>query len=124
MDYSKFSDTEINLMVGEIVSHDKMSILSSGGFALIHEFQDCGDFKRICLGWKRFDPCSSPSDAWPIIVENKISIIIDDTTDEWSSASLQDFTDTAAYKHGNSNKNPLRTAMITFLMMNEPNGKQ
>lgn len=90
MDYSKLSDDEINNMVGRVVS------------------------QRF-----RTDYCNNPADAWPIIQGNRISLVIDDTTNEWSSALVNDFSEDSAFQHSNANKNPLRAAMITFLMMQE-----
>ena len=66
-----------------------------------------------------YDPCNNPADAWPIIVANKISILIDETVDYWSSALVHDFCDTDAFSHGTSDNNPLRAAMIVFLMMKD-----
>jgi len=69
-----------------------------------------------------FNPCKNPSDAWQIIVQNKISIMNDGDT--WE-ASI-DF-DGDLEKHGTDetlskyyeDKNPLRAAMIAFLMIYE-----
>ena len=66
-----------------------------------------------------YDPCNNPADAWPIIVANKISILIDETVDYWSSALVHDFCDADAFSHGASDNNPLRAAMIVFLMMKD-----
>ena len=66
--------------------------------------------------------CNNPSEAWPIIIKNKISIMNDG--DLWE-ASI-DF-DGDLEKHGTDevltkyyeHKNPLRAAMVVFLMMQE-----
>ncbi|EAR8162859.1 protein ninX [Salmonella enterica] len=97
MDYSKLSDAEINWKVAFHIGLRTVEKAESGDF----------------------NPCNNPSDAWPIIVESRITVMIDDTTTEWSSASVQDFCDTSAFQHSNCHKNPLRAAMITFLMMQE-----
>ncbi|WP_024555184.1 phage protein NinX family protein, partial [Franconibacter helveticus] len=65
------------------------------------------------------DYCNNPADAWAIIVENKISIMIDDTCTEWSTALVQDYCDHSAFSHSTLHANPLRSAMITYLMMQE-----
>lgn len=65
------------------------------------------------------DYCNKPADAWPIIVANKISILIDETVDYWSSALVHDFCDADAFSHGTSDNNPLRAAMIVYLQMME-----
>ncbi|HAT7592746.1 TPA: DUF2591 domain-containing protein [Citrobacter werkmanii] len=97
MDYSKLSDHEINVKVGTAI----------------------GFVAKLMAVNKQTDYCNNPVDAWPIIVENRITVMIDDTTTEWSSASVQDFCDTNAFQHSNCHKNPLRAAMITFLMMQD-----
>ena len=104
MNYEDMSDLQINRLVAE-----KM-----GGYA-----GDCGEWLKD--GVKVKDPeieflhtertyCSSPSDAWPIIVESGISI--QPTGDSWISGSSvlgTQFID----------KNPLRAAMICFLKMKD-----
>ncbi|MDK1227499.1 phage protein NinX family protein [Cronobacter turicensis] len=90
MDYSKLSDDEINNMVGRIVSH------------------------RF-----RTDYCNNPADAWPIISKHRISIEFDgdnstDPQTTWCHTTNLDRTIGTQYQ-----KNPLRAAMITFLMMQE-----
>lgn len=60
-----------------------------------------------------FDPCTNPSDAWPIILKNHIWIQPDMIGDGlWHCYDLE--SDFAA-KHSN----PLRAAMIVFLMMQD-----
>lgn len=119
MDYSQLSDFEINVMVGKIVSKDGLSIIASDGNAVIHEYADCGEFKGICLGWKVFDPCNNPADAWPIINENNITIINDHPEIRYAVNNLN------AYRNGDrgciakSHSNGFRAAMIVFLMMQD-----
>ncbi|MBI6403471.1 DUF2591 family protein [Proteus mirabilis] len=52
-----------------------------------------------------FDPCNNPSDAMPIIIENKIAI--NPKGDTWQCGSGWNVAE---------NKNPLRTCMEVFLM--------
>lgn len=69
-----------------------------------------------------FNPVKDAGDAWPIIIKNKISIMNDG--DLWE-ASI-DF-DGDLEKHGTDevltkhyeHKNPLRAAMVVFLMMQD-----
>lgn len=114
-DYSKISDEEINKDVGEIVSRDKLSITASNGKTLIHRFSDCGDFKGICLGWMEFDPCNNPADAWPIIINGHIAVV------PYRHALPQAWPTSygVASKFCTEDANPLRAAMIVFLMMND-----
>ena len=69
------------------------------------------------------DYCNNPRDAWPLIVENKISIA-------WNWAHVTDCsawgTKTETRSLGvcrtpveSLHRNPLRAAMIVFLMMND-----
>lgn len=67
-----------------------------------------------------FDPCNNPSDAWPIILDSKISLI------EPTSAGLEcEWTASKFYPVMGKDdidcddENPLRAAMIVYLMMNE-----
>ena len=60
---------------------------------------------------------NNPEDAWPIIVDNEICIEFDATEDgfhRWCNASSLDGELTVYYQ-----SNPLRAAMIVFLMMKE-----
>lgn len=118
-DYASMSDQKINQLVGEKVSRDGMSIIASDGNAVIHEYSDCGDFKGICLGWKVFDPCNNPADAWPIISDKKICLAFDVFAEPqdgggWVASPAYGW-ETERVRH----VNPLRAAMIVFLMMKE-----
>ena len=60
-----------------------------------------------------FNPCNNPADAWPIITEYRISII-DLNDKEWGCR--------VEGAHGVMraiNENPVRCAMVVFLMMKE-----
>lgn len=103
MDYSQLSDFEINKRVSKIIY--------SVSFVNPHS-------KTVSVnGGKRlFDPCNSPADAWPIIVENKIKIEpvrrvrnYNEWYEEWdASVNSPHFCE--------SHKNPLRAAMLVFLL--------
>lgn len=60
--------------------------------------------------WKRFSPVNIPNNAWSIIVENGISLI-----------SLNGKYRAHDFKYMSEHANPLRAAMIVFLMMQENN---
>ena len=110
MNYKEMSDFEVN---GYVSMH-------MHGFSWI-EFVD-GRASHVKCGNERSpgfamievsDYCNNPSDAWTIIMENKITIFSpNDTHDDslWM-AELDEF-------HMFSDK-PLRAAMIVFLMMQE-----
>lgn len=64
---------------------------------------------------KRFDPCNNPADAWPILMANQIGImpLKSGAATAWptSIGLLSNFH----VKH----ENPLRAAMICYLMMKD-----
>ena len=64
--------------------------------------------------------CNNPSDAWPIITENKIGLVFvgDFMRDKEDWQARDTFT---AYKHRAYDENPLRAAMIVFLKMERDN---
>lgn len=102
MDYSKMSDKEINREVQKLTG---MGCMSGDGVLIVADGR-----------WRRFDPCNNPADAWPIITENKITVHAPmqyDEPQEWLAFDVHDsdtdFKDT----------NPLRAAMIVFLMMQD-----
>nr|DAH53596.1 MAG TPA: Protein of unknown function (DUF2591) [Caudoviricetes sp.] len=105
-DYSKMSDTEIAQKVFFWLSSD---FCPNGGLAHINNdgffFFDNRSVKR------KFDPCNNPADAWPIIVEERIRLNPILYTKWIAEDYLEDFSFTDI--------NPLRAAMIVFLMMQE-----
>lgn len=114
MDYSQLSDFEINKRVAQL----------HGGFALtlaVHDETPSG--KSFDPG--RFDPCNNPADAWPIISGHKLSIINAD--DEWLCVPEDTAVDGITGDDvqmiysgdGHIHANPLRAAMIVFLMMQD-----
>ncbi|MBD8155013.1 phage protein NinX family protein [Pantoea agglomerans] len=121
MNYSQMSDVDIAVLVGRHVSKDGQSLVGINGRACIHEYApSIGNFGEMCLGWKEFDPCNSWTDAGPIIMGNKITILHDEQLG-WC-AGVAYWVD--GYEFGFSkceyaHPNPLRAAMIAFLMMQE-----
>lgn len=87
-------------------------------------YEDMSDFEINCRvhaeiiqisglnSFKAKDYCNNPDDAWPIIVDNKISLTCHQSRGEWSAV----FNADNICFHAN---NPLRAAMIVFLKMNE-----
>lgn len=113
--YEEMSDFEINkavaLIVGVTFNDDGDPVrfveCDTGAYA---------DFNEI-----EFDPCNKPEDAWPIITENKISIMFD-STDTRYEGEYHEWCDaiSSCQKFGiQYQSNPLRAAMIVFLKMNE-----
>lgn len=92
MDYSKMSDFEINCDIARLMGY------TAKGF--IHDLHS-----------GVWNPCNNPADAWPIIVDNSIGIK-KQSNGLWVSS-----------RHGGMypqyHENPLRAAMIVFLMMQD-----
>lgn len=77
--YEEMSDFEINKAVAIIAG----VTFNDDGEPV--RFVECdtgayADFNEI-----EFDPCNNPSDAWPIIVDNKISLTCHHSRGEWSA---------------------------------------
>ncbi|EOI5799784.1 phage protein NinX family protein [Cronobacter dublinensis] len=111
MDYSKLSDFEINLKVAHI-------ILGSGNYdwnSENKEIYSAGIDGAEFLPNGYFDPCNNPADAWPIITEHHIAVVPYRHTlpQAWPTAFG------VVSKFTTEDKNPLRAAMIVFLMMQE-----
>lgn len=64
--------------------------------------------------WCWFDPCNNPEDAWPIIVASRISISAQAEYEGYGWVSYSIDSDVEDSIVG---ANPLRCAMIMFLMM-------
>lgn len=107
MEYSKLSDFEINKRVGIALGKELMP-------------DDCQDFglsvfpEVILRNGDIKDYCNDPADAWPIITKAKISLLSVDCIDGSSSWLAKS---KVCPSRGDSN--PLRAAMIVFLMMQD-----
>jgi hypothetical protein len=116
MDYSKMSDQEINMIVAGILHPDSVVIESKSRLP-------CACITGHLPGlW--VDYCNNPADAWPIIHKQGISIAFDKDEDEW--LAWGDFAfDQAGWdmkkepENACAHINPLRAAMIVFLMMQD-----
>ncbi|HEY4435317.1 MAG TPA: phage protein NinX family protein [Lelliottia sp.] len=120
MDYSKLSDFEINKRVAICIHPDIKNWncydVSGRACFVINE----GTPKRVQYG---FSFTSDPSDAWPIISANRISVEYDaehqcDIPVEWVTAYGIDELKVHVVSHQPCEK-ALRSAMIVFLMMQE-----
>ncbi|EOY5443403.1 phage protein NinX family protein [Cronobacter dublinensis] len=100
MDYSKLSDRDIDAMVLQQIYGNQASD------------------KDIMRSWLRgrFKYTTNPADAWPIIQENRISIYpqADYEGSKWLSSCIDSELEMEI-----SDENPLRAAMIVFLLMKE-----
>lgn len=106
IDYSKMSDFEINCEIARLMGY------TAKGF--IHDLHS-----------GVWNPCNNPADAWPIIIENGISIVRLDKN--WLCAPIDEAIDGITGDNevcfyasmGIVDNKPLRAAMIVFLMMQE-----
>ncbi|MCH0685607.1 DUF2591 domain-containing protein [Escherichia coli] len=132
MDYSRLSDFEINKLVarefglfGDGVDQTVLGYHSYGVFITYAQAPYCGYGDREMHAIEvKVDYCNNSVNAMPIIIENGISIAFDKNEDEW--VAWGDFSfdlagwdmkqQPAEYQH---DKNPLRAAMIVFLMMQD-----
>ena len=90
MDYSKLSDWEISVLVGE-----------AQGLA-----------NKIAAQNGMRDYCKKPADAWPIVESNLIRMTPIAHSGEVIWVASRDI-------HAHCNAKPFRAAMIVFLMMQE-----
>ena len=106
MNYEEMSDLQINLLVANAIGVDADENSGVVFGAVKHE----GDNVVSVMGV--VDYCNNPSDAWPIIVANRINVYASEGPDfmPWMAGCGGIMV---------SNKNPLRAAMIVFLMMQE-----
>ncbi|NNS07310.1 phage protein NinX family protein [Erwinia sp. JH02] len=98
MDYSKLSDFEINKRVLAIKSGIKPL-----GYA-----HNTDAWPIINYQW--FDFCNNAADAWPIIMGNRITLMPASKGDKWMAQAFD-------HAIADVSTNPLRSAMIVFLMM-------
>lgn len=109
MDYSKLSDQQINAAVamtfGEKIGQpvNGMQMLSIDG-------------EYLC---STFDPCNNAADSWPIIEDKKICLAFDVFAEPQDGGAWVAQPAYGWERERVRNDNPLRAAMIVFLMMQE-----
>ncbi len=118
MDYSQLSDFEINKRVAICCGFapEDCEIAKLGTSIVGVEWDD-----ETGYAIKTVDYCKRPSDAWPIITENNISIILDNPSMPCTTDNARDLFDDAGPNVGVAYDNPLRAAMIVFLMIQDAN---
>lgn len=107
--YRDKSDFEINyaVFVAAKINHEDTSL------------HDGKVFYGDGANWIEFDPCNNPSDAMPIIIDNKICMAYDVFAEERDGGN---WVAQPAYGFSNEqvrNDNYYRAAMICFLMMKD-----
>lgn len=123
-DYSKMSDAEIAMRVA--CSIDGVDVDDNGipKYAVdCYLYNSANSIKWLRVGddeFELFNPCNNPSDAWPIIHGNDIMLNPNCADELWKAE--QGFREKPSGFYGVAtayNKNPLRAAMIVYLMMND-----
>ncbi|EEY6250769.1 DUF2591 domain-containing protein [Escherichia coli] len=124
MDYSQLSDFDINVAVFEAIHNGSPDYKEgeNGDMVFVSFEGDIvnGDAVEVEVERGSFNPCANPSDAEPIIVENRIGIIPAPENGLWKAAHRKVGSDSTPY-HMTQDENPLRAAMIVFLMMQDAN---
>lgn len=121
MNYSELSDDAINMEVTERFFGCEKWDYNEKDRCFFH----CGIDGSGYYSQPIIDFCGRPENAWPIIIDNEISIIRDvSTNDAWEAipkgwVTMNGFESSIDNKLCHIDKNPLRAAMITFLMMSE-----
>ena len=112
-DYSKLSDFEINSAVHNARMSEpyKIEYLGNDRIRWVRGSTNVTTGK-VAYGKNSLkDYCNNPADAWPIIVENRIRINPILYTKWMAEDYLEDVS--------SCDENPLRAAMVVFLMMQE-----
>ncbi len=104
--YTELSDFEINKKVAENL---KLNTIAYERTEIVL-FDD--------MDATPFDPCNNPSDAMPIVIENKISLRAPTITDRWKAEFVDEYGNYVGYRKA-LNKNPYRAAMELFLLMKD-----
>ncbi|MGL4751006.1 MAG: phage protein NinX family protein [Aeromonadaceae bacterium] len=107
MNYEEMSDFEINMAAAVAAGVEISSDSCGSSVGIVRRSMGC------LPNYLHVDYCNNPSDAWPIIVANKIWIQPDMVGDGfWHCYDCES-------EHFSKHKNPLRAAMIAFLKMQE-----
>lgn len=120
-DYASMSDFEINSAVHNALLSEPYSMLFMGNDRIEWTSKDGRKIVTDRVPYTKngvHDYCNNPEEAWPIITENRIGIIPAPDAGKWKSAHREVGEDDTPY-HFTQSDNPLRAAMIVFLMMKE-----
>lgn len=124
MNYESMSDFEINKAVAtawlpcDYDFDDKAETVDLVGYTTYLGAHGIPDERLEKYG--EFNPCNNPTDAWPIILENGIAPLAENGRIYGATTNTYEYYE----PRGNviyscEDKNPLRAAMIVFLMMSE-----
>lgn len=122
-DYSAMSDFEINSAVHNALLSDPYSMLFMGNDRIEWTSKDGRKVITDKVQYTKngvHDYCNNPADAWPIIVSNQISLMYEEATGKWCAGKPY-WVDGCEWQLDIDvmEANPLRAAMIVFLMMKE-----
>lgn len=115
-DYSNMSDFEINKWIAVELAPDGYIGINKSPRS-DSEVVVTTENGEGCTKNSYVDYCNNPSDAWPLIRENRISLRPDDMYEEAPHSGYwrADNEDGNHFHH----ENPLRAAMIVYLMMKD-----
>ncbi|EHW4087004.1 TPA: DUF2591 family protein [Salmonella enterica] len=118
MDYTQLSDFEINIAVFEALHNGSPDCKEGDNGAMVLISFEAGVVGGEVVEFEAergaFNPCNKADDAWPIIIQNSIGVIPykKGLSEAWNTA-------TGLINGTTKDANPLRAAMIVFLMMQE-----
>lgn len=112
MKFEDMSDYEINKAVAELFLDLVVDESKSRG--RLESDIWLTDLNGV-LKYTNYNPCNNPLDAWPIITKNYISIELDEYCLS-EAYCLSSFTTESDDRISHVDENPLRAAMICFLM--------
>ena len=113
MNYEEISDNEINEMVADLMGGYAGNVHGSESKVKVNDAETNGLF------YMEVDYCNNPSDAWPIIFSSR-TMLNPYCADELWKAEVPCGFDGFVKEYATCyHRNPLRAAMIVFLMMQE-----
>lgn len=110
-DYSSMTDLEINKAVAAL---NPSIYISEDGEPVYLEPSPAPAYTGSDYDEVVFDPCNNPADAWPIIKSSLICL-----TPYGSDGSWWEAEDRYGTGKSDCDNNPLRAAMVVYLMMKE-----
>jgi hypothetical protein len=113
MSYETMSDWEINVAVAKALGYDAMPAKFHAS-AVVTRYIKNG---VPSAGLTQKDYCNNPSDAWPIILSNKIGIRHCPSRNQWWAFNDKYQGFGAHEIESGFEDNPLLAAMIVFLKM-------
>ena len=115
MDYTQLSDYEINKAIALKLNPAATDFCKGEGEST---------WFTVSTYSENRDYCNNPSDAWPIITENKISIMWMTVEQQWCATALGELEEgcwewSYCPDHYFNDDNPLKAVMVVFLMMQD-----